>query len=53
MNYSAEFAEILGIDPVEAAYAKLEINRQKCPAELVKGNASKYTEYALSNSYSF
>jgi dCTP diphosphatase len=45
MIYLAEFGEKLGIDPVEAAKAKLEINRQKYPAELVKGNASKYTEY--------
>jgi dCTP diphosphatase len=45
MIYLAEFGEKLGIDPVEAAKAKLEINRQKYPAELVKGKASKYTEY--------
>ena len=46
MIYLAEFAEMLRIDPVEAAKTKLEINRQKCPAELVKGKPSKYTEYA-------
>lgn len=45
MIYLTELAEKLGIDPVEAARAKLEINRQKYPAELVKGKASKYTEY--------
>ncbi len=45
MIYLTELAEKLGIDPVEAAKAKLEINRQKYPAELVKGKASKYTEY--------
>ncbi len=43
--YLTELAEKLGIDPVEAAKAKLEINGQKYPAELVKGKASKYTEY--------
>ncbi len=43
--YLTELAEKLGIDPVEAARAKLEINAQKYPAELVKGKASKYTEY--------
>jgi NTP pyrophosphatase (non-canonical NTP hydrolase) len=46
MIYLTELAGKLGIDPVEAARAKLEINKQKYPAELVKGKASKYTEYA-------
>lgn len=45
MIYLTELAGKLGIDPVEAARAKLEINGQKYPAELVKGKASKYTEY--------
>ncbi len=45
MIYLTELAEKLGIDPVEAARAKLEINGQKYPAELAKGKASKYTEY--------
>jgi dCTP diphosphatase len=43
--YLTELADKLGIDPVEAAKAKLEINKQKYPADLVKGKASKYTEY--------
>jgi hypothetical protein len=46
MIYLTELADKLGIDPVEAAKAKLEINEQKYPAELVKGKASKYMEYA-------
>ncbi len=46
MIYLTELADKLGIDPVEAAKAKLEINGQKYPAELVKGKAAKYTEYA-------
>ena len=45
MIYLIELADKLGIDPVEAAKAKLEINRQKYPADLVKGKAFKYTEY--------
>ncbi len=45
MIYLTELADKLGIDPVEAAKAKVEINKQKYPADLVKGNASKYTEY--------
>ena len=45
MIYLTELADKLGIDSVEAARAKLEINKRKYPATLVKGKASKYTEY--------
>jgi dCTP diphosphatase len=45
MIYLTELADKLGIDPVEAAKAKVAINGQKYPADLVKGKASKYTEY--------
>ncbi len=45
MIYLIELADKLGIDPMEAAKAKVAINGQKYPAELVKGKASKYTEY--------
>ena len=46
MIYLTELADKLGIDPVEATKAKMTINGQKYLAELVKGEASKYTEYA-------
>jgi dCTP diphosphatase len=46
MIYLTEFADKLAIDPVEAAKSKVTINGQKYPADLVKGKASKYTEYA-------
>jgi dCTP diphosphatase len=45
MIYLTELADKLGIDPVAAAKAKVEINGKKYPADLVKGKASKYTEY--------
>lgn len=45
MIYLAELADKFGIDPVEAAGAKVEINKEKYPAALVKGKADKYTEY--------
>jgi dCTP diphosphatase len=45
MIYLTELADKLGIDPVEAAKVKLAMNKQKYPAEVVKGKASKYTEY--------
>jgi dCTP diphosphatase len=45
MIYLTELAEKLGIDPVEAAKAKLEINGKRYPASLARGKAAKYTEY--------
>ena len=45
MIYLTELADKLGVDPVEAAKAKVAINSKKYPAALVKGRAAKYTEY--------
>lgn len=45
MIYLIELADKLGIDPVEAAKAKLKVNNKRYPAFLVRGKASKYTEY--------
>jgi dCTP diphosphatase len=45
MIYLAELAGALGVEPIEAARSKLEINKHKYPVGLVKGKASKYTEY--------
>jgi hypothetical protein len=39
MVYLAELVDKLGVDPVEAARAKLEINERKYPAGLVRGPA--------------
>ena len=47
MIYLTELTDKLGIDPVEAARAKLRINEEKYPATLVRGRANKYTEYSL------
>lgn len=43
--YLIRSADKLGIDLVEAAKYKIEINEQKYPTDKVKGNAKKYTEY--------
>ena len=45
MIYFTVLADKLGIDPVEAAKAKLKINEQKYPADVVRGSALKHTEY--------
>ena len=45
MLYLLNLAERLGIDPLEAARKKLEMNGEKYPATRVRGQALKYTEY--------
>lgn len=45
MIYLAKLADKFGIDPIEAAREKIEINEKKYPAEMVKGKAKKYNEY--------
>ncbi len=43
--YLVNLADQLGIDPAEAARAKLERNRERYPAERVRGSSRKYDEY--------
>jgi dCTP diphosphatase len=43
--YLARLADQLGILPIEAALEKLEINRQKYPADKARGKATKYTDF--------
>ena len=45
MIYLVRLADELGIDPIEAAEAKLRKNEEKYPAEKVRGSAKKYDEY--------
>lgn len=45
MLYLLNLSDKLGVDPLEAAREKLEINRAKYPAEKVKGKSLKYNEY--------
>jgi dCTP diphosphatase len=42
--YLTRLADMLGVDPLEAAAQKLEVNRRKYPADKVRGTAKKYTE---------
>jgi NTP pyrophosphatase (non-canonical NTP hydrolase) len=44
--YLVRLADKLNVDLMEAAFGKLEKNRRKYPAQLVKGKAHKYTHYA-------
>jgi NTP pyrophosphatase (non-canonical NTP hydrolase) len=44
MLFLTNLADKLGIDPIQAATEKIEINKRKYPAELVRGKALKYTE---------
>jgi len=43
--YLVRLADELGIDPLDAAFKKMERNRVKYPADLVRGRADKYTAY--------
>jgi NTP pyrophosphatase (non-canonical NTP hydrolase) len=43
--YLLNLADRLGIDPLQAAWDKLDQNRSKYPAEKVRGKALKYSEY--------
>ena len=45
MIFLTNLADKLGIDPIEAAKEKIEINKRKYPAELARGKALKYTEF--------
>lgn len=43
--YLLRFCSVSGIDLISAAEEKLKHNAEKYPAELVKGQSRKYTEY--------
>lgn len=42
--YLLNLADKLGIDPVEAAYRKIEINGAKYPADVCRGSSLKYSK---------
>ena len=43
--YLLRIAEVLGIDIIEAANSKLELNAKKYPLDKARGSNAKYTEY--------
>lgn len=43
--YLVRLADRVGVDLLDAAAEKIEINAEKYPAERVRGDARKYTEY--------
>ncbi len=43
--YLLRIAEVCGIDLIEAANKKIDLNAQKYPVEKCKGNNAKYTNY--------
>ncbi len=45
MIYLTKLADKFGINLVDAAKKKLEINEKKYPAEVVRGKSKKYDEY--------
>jgi NTP pyrophosphatase (non-canonical NTP hydrolase) len=45
LQYVIRLADVLDVDLPQALWAKLEINAQKYPVTLSKGNATKYTDF--------
>lgn len=43
--YLLRIAEVTGIDLIEAANLKIDLNAKKYPVEKVRGSNKKYTEY--------
>lgn len=43
--YLLRIAEVCGIDLIDAANKKIDLNARKYPVEKVKGSNAKYTEY--------
>lgn len=43
--YLLRIAEVCGIDLIEAANKKIDLNAQKYPVEKCKGSNAKYTDY--------
>ena len=43
--YLVRIADILKVDLLATAAAKIELNRQKYPADRVRGKSNKYTDY--------
>ena len=45
MIYLTSLAEKFGIDVIDAAKAKVEVNRKRYPVDVVRSKAEKYTHY--------
>jgi NTP pyrophosphatase (non-canonical NTP hydrolase) len=43
--YLLQLADVLQIDPLEAAWRKLTANADKYPVPLAKGSSAKYTDF--------
>ncbi len=43
--YLLRLSDVLGLDIIEAANRKIDLNAQKYPADKVRGSNAKYTEY--------
>ncbi len=42
--YLLQLSDKLGIDPIQAAWKKLELNALKYPADVARGKSDKYTK---------
>jgi NTP pyrophosphatase (non-canonical NTP hydrolase) len=42
--YLIQLSNVLGIDPIKAAQAKIQVNSQKYPADRARGSSKKYDQ---------
>ena len=49
LMYLVRFADVCGIDPMSAAWDKIERNEERYPVDKARGNARKYTDLADEN----
>ena len=45
--YLVRMADVMGVELLPAAFEKIEKNKGKYPADMVRGKSDKYTEYKL------
>ena len=45
MIHLVNLADKFRLDPLECAHEKLDLNRRKYPADIVRGSPKKYSEY--------
>ncbi|KAF1004036.1 MAG: hypothetical protein E5299_02423 [Burkholderia gladioli] len=43
--YLVQLGNVLGIDPIAAAQAKIQVNAKKYPVDRAKGNSKKYDQF--------
>lgn len=45
LNYLLRLADVVGVNLAQALIDKVEVNRQRYPADQARGSSAKYTQY--------